>query len=97
LCRQYLQSVSYRHYDGSRTRLLQRIREQWERFIDGQEKRDILRKIHIRCYSAGQTNLPYTKDDAVADDFRQPAPRARRIEMHLTRLLDQEIEQSHSD
>jgi len=65
------------------------VREQWERFIDDHEQRDILRKIHIRCYSAGQTILPYTKDEAVADDFRQPDPRARRIEMRLTRLLDQ--------
>jgi FtsZ-binding cell division protein ZapB len=65
------------------------VREQWERFIDEHEQRDILRKIHIRCYSAGQTILPYTKDVAVADDFRQPDPRARRIEMRLTRLLDQ--------
>lgn len=65
------------------------VREQWERFIDDHEQRDILRKIHIRCYSAGQTIPPYTKDEAVADDFRQPDPRARRIEMRLTRLLDQ--------
>ena len=64
------------------------VREQWESFIDGHERRDILRKIHVRCYSAGQTILPYTKDDALADDFRQPDPRARRIEMRLTRLLD---------
>jgi hypothetical protein len=64
------------------------MREQWEGFIDGHEQSDILRKIHVRCYSAGQTILPYTKDDALADDFRQPDPRARRIEMRLTRLLD---------
>lgn len=62
------------------------VREQWEGFIDGHEQRDILRKIHVRCYSAGQTILPYAKDDAVADDFRQPDPHARRIEMRLTRL-----------
>jgi len=62
------------------------VREQWDTFIKGHEQRDILRKIHVRCYSAGQTILPYTKDDATADDFRQPDPRARRIEMRLTRL-----------
>lgn len=65
------------------------VREQWENFIAGHEQRDILSKIHIRCYSAGQTILPYAKDKAVAGDFRQPDPRARRIEMRLTRLLDQ--------
>lgn len=65
------------------------VREQWESFIDGHEQRYILRKIHIRCYSAGQTILPYAKDDAVAGDYRKPDPRARRIEMRLTRLLDQ--------
>jgi FtsZ-binding cell division protein ZapB len=65
------------------------VREQWEGFINGHEQRDILRKIHIRCYSAGQTILPFMKDDVVAEDFRQPDPRARRIEMRLTRLLDQ--------
>lgn len=65
------------------------VREQWEGFIDGHEKREILRKIHIRCYSAGQTILPYAKEHAVADDFRQPDPLARRIEMRLTRLLNQ--------
>ena len=62
------------------------MREQWEGFIDGHERSDILRKIHVRCYSAGQTILPYNKDNATADDFRQPDPRARRIEMRLTRL-----------
>ncbi len=65
------------------------VREQWERFINDHKQRHILRKIHIRCYSAGQTILPYSKKEAVADDFRQPDPRARRIEMRLTRLLDQ--------
>lgn len=65
------------------------VRQQWEQFIDAQEKRDILRKIQVRCYSAGQTILPHTEDEPEADDFRQPDPRARRIEMRLTRLLDQ--------
>ncbi len=65
------------------------VREQWERYIDTHEQREILRKIHIRCYSAGQTILPYSKEEALAEDFRQPDPRARRIEMRLTRLLDQ--------
>lgn len=62
------------------------VREQWESFIDGHEQRNILRRIQVRCYSAGQTILPGTKDNAMAHDFRQPDPRARRIEMRLTRL-----------
>jgi hypothetical protein len=65
------------------------VREQWEHFIDSHEQRQILRKIHIRCYSAGQTILPYAKVEPAADDFRKPDPRARRIEMRLTRLLEQ--------
>jgi hypothetical protein len=64
------------------------VREQWVQFIDSHDQRDILRKIHIRCYSAGQTILPYTENNPKADDFRSPDPRARRIEMRLTRLLD---------
>lgn len=65
------------------------VREQWERFIDTHEEREVLRRIRIRCYSAGQTILPYTNGAVVPDDFRQSDPRARRIEMRLTRLLDQ--------
>jgi flagellar motor protein MotB len=64
------------------------VREQWESFIDVHDQRVILRKIHIRCYSAGQTILPYEHQESVADDFRQSDPRARRIEMRLTRLLN---------
>jgi cell division protein FtsB len=65
------------------------VREQWEYFIDSHEQREILRKIAIRCYSAGQTILPDAKADPGAGDFRKPDARARRIEMRLTRLLEQ--------
>lgn len=68
------------------------VREQWEGYIAGHEQRDILRKIHVRCYSAGQTILPFAKDKAMADDFRQPDARARRIEIRLTRLGKLKIE-----
>jgi hypothetical protein len=64
------------------------VREQWEQFIDTHDRRNILKNIHIRCYSAGQTILPYAENSPEADDFRRPDPRARRIEMRLTRLLD---------
>ncbi len=63
------------------------VREQWERYVqDDKEHRDILRKINIRCYSAGQTILPFANTTPKADDFRKPNENARRIEMRLTRL-----------
>jgi hypothetical protein len=65
------------------------VREQWEHFIDSHEQVDILRKIQIRCYSAGQTILPFARAEPDAGDFRRPDARARRIEMRLTRLLEQ--------
>jgi FtsZ-binding cell division protein ZapB len=65
------------------------VREQWEQFIDSHAQVDILRKIQIRCYSAGQTILPFAKVEPGAGDFRKPDARARRIEMRLTRLLEQ--------
>lgn len=64
------------------------VREQWENFVKSHKNNGILSKIHIRCYSAGQTILPFTNDEPDADDFRRSDPRARRIEMRLTRLLD---------
>jgi hypothetical protein len=50
------------------------------------ENREVLRGINIRCYSAGQTILPVLVDDPKPIDFRKNDPRARRIEMRLTRL-----------
>ena len=67
------------------------VREQWEQFIDSHEQGEILRKIQIRCYSAGQTILPFAKVEPGAGDFRKPDARARRIEMRLTRLLEQGV------
>jgi flagellar motor protein MotB len=64
------------------------VREQWQHFTTSHPQGEILRKIQIRCYSAGQTILPLAKDKPSADDFRKPDARARRIEMRLTRLLD---------
>jgi hypothetical protein len=64
------------------------VREQWERFIQTHPERDALMKIQVRCYSAGQTVLPEPVEGATAQTFKQPNPKARRIEMRLTRLLD---------
>jgi regulator of replication initiation timing len=62
------------------------VRFQWELFIESHEHRDILKKIKIRCYSAGQTILPHPDVKQEAAEFRKSDPSARRIEMRLTRL-----------
>lgn len=62
------------------------VREQWEDFISEHAENKILRSIEIRCYSAGQTILPYPQGSPDAEDFRHDDARARRIEMRLTRL-----------
>lgn len=67
------------------------VREQWEDFIAQHDKTEVLRGIEIRCYSAGQTILPFSEIKPTADDFRQDDDRARRIEMRLTRLRTDEI------
>jgi len=64
------------------------VREQWEDFIAEHDEKEALRGIDIRCYSAGQTILPFPESEPDADDFRQDDDRARRIEMRLTRLKD---------
>jgi len=67
------------------------VREQWEAFIAEHDKEEVLRTIEIRCYSAGQTILPFPKGQPNADDFRQDDARARRIEMRLTRLKENDV------
>jgi FtsZ-binding cell division protein ZapB len=62
------------------------VKEQWQRFVETHDQRLVLRKIHIRCYSAGQTILPDIVDEPSSEIFRKSDPRARRIEMRLTRL-----------
>jgi hypothetical protein len=72
------------------------VREQWEKFISEHENEDILRKIEVRCYSAGQTIIPSPQGELKAQDYRQNDPRARRIEMRLTRL-NREKEEPNSN
>lgn len=65
------------------------LKQQWSDYVESYkpvENREILRSIQIRCYSAGQTILPVQIDDPKPVDFRKNDPRARRIEMRLTRL-----------
>lgn len=66
------------------------VREQWDNYIREKpdHEREILGRIRVRCYSAGQTILPEEVENPIAEDFRQPDPGARRIEMRLTRLQD---------
>ena len=65
------------------------LKREWEKYVQSRlpvEEREVLRRIQIRCYSAGQTILPVLVDDPKPADFRKNDPRARRIEMRLTRL-----------
>ena len=62
------------------------VREQWVRFVNAHEDKEILQRVSIRCYSAGQTILPDANIKPIADAYRKSDDRARRIEMRLTRL-----------
>lgn len=64
------------------------VRIQWERYVDTHSDRAVLKSIKVRCYSAGQTILPYPDAIPEATEFRKSDPSARRIEMRLTRLGD---------
>lgn len=65
------------------------LKQEWLDYVESYvpiENREVLRRIHIRSYSAGQTILPVRIDSPKPADFRKNDPRARRIEMRLTRL-----------
>jgi flagellar motor protein MotB len=65
------------------------LKQEWLEYVDtypSAEHRKLLRKIEIRCYSAGQTILPIRVNSPKPSDFTKDDPRARRIEMRLTRL-----------
>jgi flagellar motor protein MotB len=65
------------------------LKIEWEEYVKSRlpvEEREVLRGIMVRCYSAGQTILPVSVNDPKPADFRKNDPRARRIEMRLTRL-----------
>jgi flagellar motor protein MotB len=67
------------------------VKEQWIHFTNQKEHSDadrpVLQGIQVRCYSAGQTIPADQASKPLADDFRKPDSKARRIEMRLTRLL----------
>lgn len=70
------------------------IKQEWLIFVDQyepEEHRDILRRIDIRSYSAGQTILPVQVNRPTPADFRKNDPQARRIEMRLTRLSENPV------
>ena len=65
------------------------LKQEWLEFVESYipvKNREILRGVQIRCYSAGQTILPIRINDPKPTDFKKNDPRARRIEMRLTRL-----------
>jgi len=64
------------------------VRQQWIDFTKDHPHETVLRSVSIRCYSAGQTILPDTAERPSSEAFRRTDPRARRIEMRLTRLSD---------
>jgi len=67
------------------------LKQEWLDYVASYmpvENREVLRGVQLRCYSAGQTILPVHIDDPKPADFRKNDPRARRIEMRLTRLAE---------
>lgn len=67
------------------------VKREWETYAAAHSESKVLQKIQIRCYSAGQTILPETSSQTVDENvFSRDDPRARRIEMRLTRLLDRQ-------
>ena len=65
------------------------LKQEWNAYVDSYEPikdREILLRINLRCYSAGQTILPMPEADPTPDSFRRKNDSARRIEMRLTRL-----------
>jgi hypothetical protein len=65
------------------------LKQEWQDYIEAyepKEDRAVLKRINLRCYSAGQTILPVPEAKPSPTSFRRNDPRARRIEMRLTRL-----------
>ena len=62
------------------------VKQKWIEYSDSHPQSHILSTIAIRCYSAGQTILPIPQADPVPFDYLLNDPKARRIEMRLTRL-----------
>ena len=67
------------------------VRQQWIDFTKDHPQEALLRSVAIRCYSAGQTILPDAGERPTHEAYRRTDPRARRIEMRLTRLSDSAV------
>lgn len=64
------------------------VKQKWSEFVEKNENREILEKIDVRCYSAGQTIPPKEVLNPQVNDFIEANSGARRIEMRLTRLKE---------
>ncbi|MDB4785717.1 hypothetical protein OAG70_00405 [bacterium] len=62
------------------------VKQEWEKYISEHPSAKHLSAISVRCYSAGQTILPSNEKGVSPKDFLKGDPKARRIEMRLTRL-----------
>ena len=72
------------------------LKIEWENYVISRpdvKEREVLQSMLVRCYSAGQTILPLSVDAPKPEDFRKNDPRARRIEMRLTRLAKVQTEE----
>lgn len=67
------------------------VKEQWQSFVESEPQREALQKIHVRCYSAGQTIPPDEQTTADGSPLSKEALNklARRIELRLT-LIESE-------
>ena len=61
------------------------VRDAWNDFVNHHPSADELRKISVRCYSAGQT-IPEVGNPDDPQTFRLADKRYRRIEVRLTKL-----------
>lgn len=67
------------------------LKAEWLSYVATYEpikEREVLQRIKVRCYSAGQTILPTAVENPTPDAFRRNDRSARRIEMRLTRMGD---------
>jgi outer membrane protein OmpA-like peptidoglycan-associated protein len=62
------------------------LKQAWIKFINSHRESSVLKEVQVRCYSAGQTILNEGADPNDQDSYRQANPKARRIEIRLTKL-----------
>lgn len=64
------------------------VKSEWEAYVEKHLQKEVLKQLTVRCYSAGQTILPEAVAKIDRSSFLKNDPKARRIEMRLTRLTD---------